>query len=76
MLTALEAFVGAVMDVADSSMNAAFGEGYWTDHWTYNLDLVETYLSVYPDKEEELLFEDESYTYFESGGSKSQKTSL
>lgn len=63
---ALEEFVGAVMDEADSAINAAFGEGYWTDHWTYNLDLVETYLSVYPDKEESLLFEDEGYTYFEA----------
>lgn len=65
-VTALEVFVGAVMDEADSAINAAFGEGYWTDHWTYNLDLVETYLGVYPDKEESLLFEDEDYTYFEA----------
>ncbi len=64
--TALEEFTGAVMDEADSAVNASFGEGYWTDHWTYNLDLVETYLSVYPDKEESLLFDDASFTYFES----------
>ena len=34
-----------------------------TDHWTYNLDLIENYLEIYPEKEEELLFEKE-YTYF------------
>lgn len=65
-MTALENFVGAVMDEADSSVNASFSEGYWTDHWTYNLDLIEAYLSVYPDKEEKLLFEDDDYTYFEA----------
>ena len=24
------------------------GEGYWVDHWTYNLDLIESYLSIFP----------------------------
>lgn len=61
-----EIFIGKVMDSADSAINAAFGEGYWTDHWTYNLDLVETYVSIYPDREEALLYDDISYTYFES----------
>lgn len=62
----LEELIGEVMDEADSAMNASFGEGYWTDHWTYNLDLVETYLAVYPEREEELLFDDASFTYYES----------
>lgn len=66
---ALEEFIGVVMDKAVSAVNASFGEGYWTDHWTYNLDLVETYLAVFPDKEEELLFDDASFTYYESQAS-------
>lgn len=48
-----------IMDDADSMINEEFGEGYWSDHWTYNLDLVEDYLEVYPDKEKELFFEEE-----------------
>ena len=52
-----------VIDFADSTVNGKFGEGYWSDHWTYNLDLIEAYLEVYPDKEREMLFEEE-YTYF------------
>ena len=52
-----------VIDFADSTVNGKFGEGYWSDHWTYNLDLIEDYLEVYPDKEREMLFEEE-YTYF------------
>jgi hypothetical protein len=55
-----------IMERSEEILNAVFSEGYWTDHWTYNLDLIESYLSVYPDKEEELLFDDESYTYYEA----------
>ena len=46
-------------------ISASFSEGYWIDHWTYNVDLLENYLSVYPDKMEELLFKEE-YKYFHS----------
>lgn len=38
-------------------------EGYWSDHWTYNLDLLESCLAVWPDREEDMLFGDRSYTY-------------
>lgn len=54
-----------IMEEAEGEINAKFGEGYWSDHWTYNLDLIQEYLEIYPDMEAELLF-DESYTYFKS----------
>lgn len=50
---------------ADSEPDADFSEGYWCDHWTYNLDLIETYLSVYPEREEELLFSERRYRWYE-----------
>ncbi len=40
-----------------------FIEGYWSDHWTYNLDLLESYLTVFPDKKEEVIFGERIYTY-------------
>lgn len=46
-----------IMNVAEETVNADFGEGYWSDHWTYNLDLIEDYLEIYPDKKKELLFD-------------------
>lgn len=52
-----------MMNRAEPLVNGNFLEGYWTDHWTYNLDLVESFLQIFPDKEEELLFDD-SYTWF------------
>lgn len=52
-----------IIDFAESLVNGDFKEGYWSDHWTYNLDLIEDYLEVNPDKEREMLYEEE-YTYF------------
>ena len=60
------AFTAAVVCSADSEPNADFGEGYWCDHWTYNLDLIESYLTVYPEKKETLLFEDCRYRWYET----------
>lgn len=59
-------FLDHVVSLSETNINAEFGEGYWCDHWTYNLDLVEAYLAVYPDKEKSLLYDDDTYTYFES----------
>ena len=59
-------FIEMVLSQAHGETSGSFGEGYWSDHWTYNLDLVEEYLHVYPENEKELLFEDSSYTYFET----------
>ena len=61
-----ESFIENLMQLAESHTQAVFGEGYWTDHWTYNLDLIESYLGIYPEMQRNLLFNDHSYTYFES----------
>lgn len=59
-------FLSGVLALSQQNIEAAFGEGFWSDHWTYNLDLVEGYLDVFPDKLAELLFGDESYTFYDS----------
>lgn len=46
-------------------IEANFAEGYWIDHWTYNVDLLENFVSIYPDKIEELLLTND-YKYFYS----------
>ncbi len=61
-----ESYLNDIINHATPIINAAFGEGYWSDHFTYVLDLIETYESIYPDKMESLLYQDESYLYFES----------
>lgn len=54
-----------IIDFSMATVNGNFQEGYWCDHWTYNLDLIEDYLEVYPDKEKDLLYE-KAYSYFKS----------
>ena len=53
----------SIISKSEECGNTSFGEGYWSDHWTYNLDLVENYLAVFPDEKEKLLFGDDSYTF-------------
>ena len=55
-----------VMSVATQHVDASHGEGYWVDHWLYNLDLIDTYLAVYPDKEDDLLLAESTVPYFDS----------
>lgn len=55
-----------IMDQAQSEDRTKYIEGYWCDHWTYNLDLVEAYLSIYPDRRDELLFGECTYSYRQS----------
>lgn len=64
--TDLSAFLGRLMTAADTWTEAKFGEGYWVDHWTYLLDLIETYLALYPEDRSQLLFADHSYTFYDS----------
>jgi hypothetical protein len=59
-------FLSGVLALSEQNIEAAFGEGFWSDHWTYNLDLVEGYLDIYPEKRGELLFGDETYTFYDS----------
>ncbi|WP_312652827.1 hypothetical protein [Proteiniclasticum sp.] len=57
-------FLEKIIEKAEEIQNAEFSEGYWTDHFVYNLDQIEAYLSIFPEKAEELLFKDRTYTYF------------
>lgn len=58
-----DALFNQVMAAAKGVVNGRFGEGYWSDHWTYNLDLLENYLAVFPEREEELLY-DKNYSCY------------
>ena len=44
----------------------ALHEGYWIDHWFYNLDLIESFLAIFPDRLRELLIENETYSFFDN----------
>ncbi|MGL5978370.1 MAG: hypothetical protein ACRCZJ_05210 [Erysipelotrichaceae bacterium] len=53
-----------VVGFAQHEFQATFGEGYWSDHWTYNLDLIERYLGIYPENTKALLVDDCSYAWY------------
>ncbi len=52
--------------LSDEQFEATFGEGYWSDHWDYNQDLIDDYLSIFPEKEKDLLFGEEKYKFYNS----------
>ena len=42
--------------------------GFWTDHFTYHLDLVHNFLAVFPDEKEAMLFDSEPIPFYLSPG--------
>ncbi|WP_270566573.1 hypothetical protein [Clostridium beijerinckii] len=55
-----------IIEMCSETVDVDFDEGFWSDHWTYNLDLIEEYLNIYPDKVKELLIKDEDYRFYNS----------
>ena len=64
---AIPALVEKILRDCGQHFEAGFGEGYWSDHWTYLMDLVEDYLKVYPDRKGALLCGRADYRFFHSG---------
>ncbi|MFH0827438.1 MAG: cellobiose phosphorylase [Candidatus Omnitrophota bacterium] len=62
----LDKFLDTVMAHSLKIQEAEHGEGFWTDHWTYNLDLLESYLKLYPEKFYEVFFEKRVFTFFDN----------
>ncbi len=59
-------FISFLLINSQKIEDAEFGEGYWIDHWFYNLDLIETFESLFPDKMEDLLLENKIFTYYDN----------
>ena len=62
----ISGIIDNIIEICSESIEADFGEGFWSDHWTYNLDLIEEYLNIYPDKIKELLVDDKDYKFYNS----------
>ncbi|MFH0913056.1 MAG: cellobiose phosphorylase [Candidatus Omnitrophota bacterium] len=59
-------FLNMLLSHSRKNQQAEHGEGFWTDHWTYNMDLLENYLGVYPEKLKEIFFEKKAFTFFDN----------
>ena len=54
-----------ILKKSHQEVQANFSEGYWIDHWSYLVDLLINFKSVYPNKIKELLLNGD-YRYFYS----------
>ncbi|MDD5281709.1 MAG: cellobiose phosphorylase [Candidatus Omnitrophica bacterium] len=64
--TSYDHFLDIVLSSALKTQEAEHGEGFWTDHWTYNLDLIDSYLGIYPEKSNELFFEKKVFAFYDN----------
>jgi len=63
LLTSPSELIDDVAATAEISPMAVTKDGFWADHWTYYIDLVNSFLQIYPEKEESLLY-DQMLPYF------------
>lgn len=59
-------FLNRLLEISRKEDIADFKEGYWADHWTYNNDLLEQFMDIYPDKTMNLLFHDQTFTFYDN----------
>ncbi len=57
-------FMNEVLGICQKQELADHGEGFWSDHWTYNIDLLESYLSVYPENLRDILIDKKAFSFF------------
>ncbi len=57
-------FLGMILERCYKQELADHNEGFWSDHWTYNTDLIESYLALYPEKLKELLLDKTEFTFY------------
>jgi hypothetical protein len=67
-LTTLErrSLLTEIIEHACETELADYREGYWIDHWTYNLDLLDAFLSIYPDETGKACWQRTDYTFYDS----------
>jgi hypothetical protein len=61
-----DAFLKDLLAISDKEDLVNPGEGFWVDHWTYNLDLIENYLAIYPENLKDLLVKEKTFTFYDT----------
>jgi hypothetical protein len=57
-------FLTHILCVCQKFETAQHGEGFWTDHWAYNLDLLESYLALYPENLCSIFCDNKNFTFY------------
>jgi hypothetical protein len=60
-----ESVIKEILAQAQEVEDAEFDRGYWSDHWTYLVDLLISYEAIFPDRLPGLFLE-KTYTFFDS----------
>ena len=61
-----EKLLSRVLERSDTIQNSQHIEGYWSDHTFYNLDLIESFLAIYPERRRELFFGVKEFAFHDS----------
>jgi hypothetical protein len=68
-------FLELATEFADQVPAGAYAQnGFWTDHFTYYLDLIKNFVSVFPDEEEHTLYDAMPIPFFLSPGRVANRT--
>ncbi len=55
-----------LVDIVEKEEIAKHKEGFWVDHFSYNLDLLENFLSIYPEKLKYILLEKRDFYFYDT----------
>jgi hypothetical protein len=64
--TSREQFAEELLSGCEIEEGAIHGEGFWTDHFFYGTDLLESFESIYPDRIRGLLFSQKTFTFYDN----------
>ncbi|MFA5113385.1 MAG: hypothetical protein WC529_03700 [Candidatus Margulisiibacteriota bacterium] len=64
--TGRETFVVDLLENSAAEEGAYHGEGFWIDHPFYNLDLLESFESLFPDRLADLLYDQKTFTFYDN----------
>lgn len=59
-------FAEELLEKATAEEGAIHGEGFWIDHFSYNLDLLESFAALFPEKLATLLFNEPVFTFYDN----------
>jgi hypothetical protein len=59
-----EIFLQTLLTNSEKIENAEHSEGFWSDHWHYCLDLLESYLRLYPEKLKHILLDTNEFRFY------------
>jgi deoxycytidine triphosphate deaminase len=66
MRTSYDTLLGGLLKRCRKTEVGELHAGFWIDHWLYNLDLIDHFLAIHPDRLKEVLWDDRSYTFYDN----------